>query len=213
MAANIDSSVHVVTDPTSVITSAAYLLFYRRRSSGPLGGPRFKEILDKFDKEADHSENEMTESAEEGIITQQSTKTTVTPLTGTEDNEELPGYVDNLIRRSIEDDGNYQAPGSGGLDMTQRWSFTGLGSNGANGPADADADCASDDAQFESSGDDRDKPISEQDTDMASAGPFEDGASWDNGGVISVPADGAAEGASEEVTEIHLETDKTARNN
>jgi ubiquitin carboxyl-terminal hydrolase 4/11/15 len=198
MAANIDSSVHVVTDPTSVITSAAYLLFYRRRSSGPLGGPRFKEILDKFDKEADHSENEMTESAEEGIITQQSTKTTVTPLTGTEDNEELPGY---------------QAPGSGGLDMTQRWSFTGLGSNGANGPADADADCASDDAQFESSGDDRDKPISEQDTDMASAGPFEDGASWDNGGVISVPADGAAEGASEEVTEIHLETDKTARNN
>lgn len=200
----------MVSDPTSVITSAAYLLFYRRRSSGPLGGPRFKEIFEKFDSEAGHSDNEATESGEE-IISQRSTKTTVTPLTGLEDDDELPAYDSNTLRRSIEDDGNYHSSASKGLDMTQGWNFTGLNGNTANGSG-GDADCASDDVQFDSSGDDRGKALSEQDTDMASAGPFEDSASWDNRGVISVPPDGAGEGTSEEVTEIHLEGDKAARN-
>ncbi|KAK8930469.1 Ubiquitin carboxyl-terminal hydrolase 12 [Metarhizium anisopliae] len=204
-----DSSVHVVSDPTSVITSAAYLLFYRRRSSGPLGGPRFKEIFDKFDKESVHSDNEATESGEE-VMTQRSTKTTVTPLTGMDDDDdELPIYDGNTIRRSIEDEGNYHSGSKGALDMTQSWSFTSLNGNGVNG--NRDTDCASDDAQFDSSGDDRSKALSEQDTDMASAAPFEEGASWDERGVISVPADGAGEGASEEVTEIHLEGDKMTR--
>ncbi|KAG8428280.1 hypothetical protein J3459_004852 [Metarhizium acridum] len=90
--------------------------------------------------------------------------------------------------------------------MTQSWSFTSLNGNGVND--NGDTDCASDDAQFDSSGDDRGKALSEQDTDMASAAPFEEGASWDERGVISVPADGAGEGAPEEVTEIHLEGDK-----
>ena len=31
------------------MSSAAYLLFYRRRSAVPLGGPRFQEISDRFD--------------------------------------------------------------------------------------------------------------------------------------------------------------------
>lgn len=198
----------MVPDPTSAITSAAYLLFYRRRSSGPLGGPRFKEIFDKFDKEADHSDDEAAESSEH-VTTQRSTKTTVTPLTGPDD-EELPGYDGNTIRRSIEDDGVYPLSNSKGLDMTQGWSFTNLNENAGNGARDAD--CASDDAQFDSSGDDRGHALSEQDTDMASAGPFEENASWDNRDVISVPANGAGEGPSEEVTEIHLEGgDKAAR--
>lgn len=34
------------TDPRSVVTSAAYLLFYRRRSDRPLGGPRLQELLE-----------------------------------------------------------------------------------------------------------------------------------------------------------------------
>ena len=42
------------TDPRAVVTSAAYLLFYRRRSERPLGGPRLEEILDASnDAEAD----------------------------------------------------------------------------------------------------------------------------------------------------------------
>ncbi|KAF6830187.1 ubiquitin carboxyl-terminal hydrolase, partial [Colletotrichum plurivorum] len=45
------------TSPESVVTRAAYLLFYRRRSDGPLGGPRFKEIFDKFDKGGEEEED------------------------------------------------------------------------------------------------------------------------------------------------------------
>jgi hypothetical protein len=32
-----------------MVTSAAYLLFYRRRSDTPLGGPKFREIIDTYD--------------------------------------------------------------------------------------------------------------------------------------------------------------------
>ncbi|TWU76782.1 CSN-associated deubiquitinating enzyme Ubp12 [Metarhizium rileyi] len=200
-----DSSVHVVSNPTSVITSAAYLLFYRRRSSGPLGGPRFKDIFDKFNEETVHSDNETTGSGEE-VTTQGSTKTTVTALTGLDDEDELPLYGGNTIHRSIEDD---DAAKFRGLDMTQGWSFNGLNGNTRNGTGDAD--CASDDAQFNSSDDDRGKALSEQDTDMTCAAPFEDGALWDDGDVISVPADETGEAASEEVAEIHLEGNKAAR--
>ncbi|KAF8423548.1 hypothetical protein EV426DRAFT_667350 [Tirmania nivea] len=40
-----DSSVTSVGNPTAVVTNAAYLLFYRRRSNKPLGGPVFEKIL------------------------------------------------------------------------------------------------------------------------------------------------------------------------
>ncbi|KAI8248309.1 putative zinc protease mug138 [Colletotrichum sp. SAR 10_98] len=53
------------TSPESVITKAAYLLFYRRRSDGPLGGPRFKEIFDKFDKGGEDDEEGDTSSGED----------------------------------------------------------------------------------------------------------------------------------------------------
>ncbi|EXJ95222.1 ubiquitin thiolesterase [Capronia coronata CBS 617.96] len=41
-----DSHVSAKTDPRSVVTSAAYLLFYRRRSEHALGGPRLQELLE-----------------------------------------------------------------------------------------------------------------------------------------------------------------------
>jgi ubiquitin carboxyl-terminal hydrolase 4/11/15 len=40
-------------DPSKVISTGAYLLFYRRRSEIPLGGPRFQEIFDRYN--AQHS--------------------------------------------------------------------------------------------------------------------------------------------------------------
>ncbi|KIX05822.1 uncharacterized protein Z518_03794 [Rhinocladiella mackenziei CBS 650.93] len=40
-----DSHVSARSDPRTLVTSAAYLLFYRRRSDHPLGGPRLQEIL------------------------------------------------------------------------------------------------------------------------------------------------------------------------
>ena len=42
-----------------IVDASAYLLFYRRRSETPLGGPRFEEILERF--QDDTSENESGE--------------------------------------------------------------------------------------------------------------------------------------------------------
>ncbi|GKT73411.1 ubiquitin carboxyl-terminal hydrolase [Colletotrichum tofieldiae] len=53
------------TSPESVVTRAAYLLFYRRRSEGPLGGPRFKKIFEKFDKAGEDEEEDDTDSGED----------------------------------------------------------------------------------------------------------------------------------------------------
>lgn len=41
----IDSSVSRRANPDVVVTSAAYLLFYRRRASHPLGGPFFEQLI------------------------------------------------------------------------------------------------------------------------------------------------------------------------
>ncbi|POR34853.1 Ubiquitin carboxyl-terminal hydrolase 12 [Tolypocladium paradoxum] len=205
-----DSSVHVVSDPTSVVTSAAYLLFYRRRSSGHLGGPRFAEIFEKYEKESSQSDGENTESGEDG---RGSTKAGVKELAGPED-EELPPYGSS-IRRSIEDDGddvpsNYEPLGSKSLNMTQGWTFNGLDGSGAEGSTAGD--CGSDDAQFDSSGDDRGREVFEMDTDMASAAAAEDSANWEDHGVLSVPAQAGSDGESDDVAEIHLEGDKASRN-
>ncbi|PHH91308.1 hypothetical protein CDD83_1012 [Cordyceps sp. RAO-2017] len=204
-----DSSVHVVSDPTSIVTSAAYLLFYRRRSSGPLGGPRFAEILDKYDRENGLSDEENAESGEDGRAPARGAgRQTVKP-----DEDELPPY-DETIRRSIEGDGEetsdgYHELGSKSLDMTQGWNFNGLDSRGGEGSTGGD--CGSDDAQFDSSGDDRARDFFEQDTDMASSAAVEESAGWEGQGVIAVPARAGSEGDSDEVTEIHLEGDKAGR--
>ena len=186
------------------------MLFYRRRASGYLGGPRFAEILDKYEKESSHSDSDNTASGEDG---RGSTKAAIEDLVGPED-EELPPY-DSSIRRSIEDDsedalGNYRPLGSKSLNMTQAWSFTGLDGSGADGsPA---GDCGSDDAQFNSSGDERGREALEMDTDMASTSAAENHASWQDRGVLSVPARAGSDGESDDVAEIHLEGDKASRN-
>ncbi|KAK3902490.1 hypothetical protein C8A05DRAFT_15455, partial [Staphylotrichum tortipilum] len=46
-----DTSVTKQKDTARVVTSAAYLLFYRRRSAVPLGGPKFQEIFDRFNNQ------------------------------------------------------------------------------------------------------------------------------------------------------------------
>ncbi|KAJ9137299.1 Ubiquitin specific peptidase 11 [Pleurostoma richardsiae] len=47
-----DTIVSKVSDASKAVTTAAYLLFYRRRTSGgePLGGPRFKEVKETWEK-------------------------------------------------------------------------------------------------------------------------------------------------------------------
>lgn len=59
-----DSAVSKLKDPSHVISSAAYLLFYRRRSDKPLGGALFQEIIERFDNPPATSEDESTGSGE-----------------------------------------------------------------------------------------------------------------------------------------------------
>lgn len=45
----------------NIVSKGAYLLFYRRRSDEPLGGPRFKKIVDKFNRSMHDNEDESGE--------------------------------------------------------------------------------------------------------------------------------------------------------
>lgn len=148
-----DSSVSQVSDPSAVVTSAAYLLFYRRRSSGPLGGQRFAEIFEKFDNPNDEGDS-ATEVGDDqpsddsfgrttGLGSHNKTTTTIRPLTSSDD-EGLPSYTHSDLHPSVEDEGvemtgHYQSLGAN--PVTQAWSF-----GGSNNAADG-SDCASDTVQ------------------------------------------------------------------
>lgn len=56
-----DSHVSKKNDPRAVVTPAAYLLFYRRRSERPLGGESLEEIVHEANKPVDSDESQ-TES-------------------------------------------------------------------------------------------------------------------------------------------------------
>ncbi|KAL4785395.1 hypothetical protein BJX76DRAFT_347041 [Aspergillus varians] len=57
-----DSSVSRPIDPQNAVTSSAYLLFYRRRSDRPLGGPVLQEVTESSTRpgssQSDHSQGE-----------------------------------------------------------------------------------------------------------------------------------------------------------
>ncbi|KAK0674297.1 putative ubiquitin carboxyl-terminal hydrolase 12 [Cercophora samala] len=59
-----DTSVTKCSDPKKVVSSAAYLLFYRRRSETPLGGPKFQEIFDKYERQVASADQDMSDSGE-----------------------------------------------------------------------------------------------------------------------------------------------------
>ncbi len=50
-------------DASKVVGSSAYLLFYRRRSDIPLGGPRFQEIFDRYERQTT-TDDDMQDSGE-----------------------------------------------------------------------------------------------------------------------------------------------------
>ncbi|KAF7563795.1 hypothetical protein G7046_g302 [Stylonectria norvegica] len=192
-----DSGVTPVPDPSSAITNAAYLLFYRRRSAGPLGGTRFEEIFDKY---RDHESGDDMESGEDqrlgggsslngssgagrgAVATRRladrgSGRTTIRSVNGTDDDEDdLPPYSDAIqgetIHNSIEDEGvemtdGYQQLGPTSLDLTQGWSFTAL--DGSRPEDSTGADCASDVVQRGSSFDERglSQELTDHDTEMS----------------------------------------------
>lgn len=186
-----DSSVSKVSDPAQVVTTAAYLLFYRRRSSKPLGGHRFADIIDQFDNESGEEQSDDSgegkrlggSSSLTGSLNQKlgagttrprpdrlATTTTVTALEGSDD-DELPAYDEEnggqVIHNSIEDEGlggmgDENRPFNG----TQDWSFELI--NTANGKGAAGSEFGSDDVQPDLSDGDRDM-------EMTSAGQDDEG--------------------------------------
>lgn len=65
----IDSSVREVFDSDKVITPAAYLLFYRRRSTKPLGGPEYERILTAVEGTPEDSTEETASSSRDSSQT------------------------------------------------------------------------------------------------------------------------------------------------
>jgi ubiquitin carboxyl-terminal hydrolase 4/11/15 len=140
----------LIRDTSNIASSAAYLLFYRRRSETPLGGSRFAAIVEKYDdtdgslsgdeKEAGGSSPQ--EPLHGGTAVElaagllgagrvEGTSTTVHRGPGgvvSRDEDELPSY--EAVRNSIEDEGieMSEGDGSGGVQgaYITTWNFSTL---------------------------------------------------------------------------------------
>lgn len=219
-----DSSVSQISDPQTAVTSAAYLLFYRRRSKRPLGGSRFAEILGKYENEEGESGQSGDEDRRGGSpdvfgdhpgLNRNSTRTDNRPLVVSDDEE----HEGQNIQRSIEDDG-----GRASLNLTQGWNFQSIEEDGSGDSPRSDVPIQMSDGRARS-------PASlDGDTEMESATelpPWQEpssppaadeiaqitladiqNATWAQKGVISVPAGAGSDNDSTEVAEIHLESDK-----
>ncbi|KAF4124154.1 ubiquitin carboxyl-terminal hydrolase 4/11 [Geosmithia morbida] len=221
-----DSSVSHVSDPTSVVSSAAYLLFYRRRSSGALGGARFQEIFDQFDNPDEGGEESSTEAGNDqpssddsyGRVSRPSlikgSSVNTRRLDGSDDEDGGPfgGSGQSIVRRSVEMDDEYQSLGPN--PVSQGWSF----GDTDNGTIDNTSDLASDTVQVSSEDDqnvfgDEDVEMnsavadgdSDAETTYKASSPNVHAAGTD---IISVSAKSgvAADADSEEVAEIHVES-------
>ncbi|CAG8979537.1 hypothetical protein HYALB_00004990 [Hymenoscyphus albidus] len=87
-----DSSVHKINDPNAVVTAAAYLLFYRRRSEVPLGGERFQKIFDDFENPHDPNDDDAMESGEEQRLVGNTFRGSSSALTGVEAAHRQPNH-------------------------------------------------------------------------------------------------------------------------
>lgn len=203
------------------MTSAAYLLFYRRRTHGHLGGPRFGQIFEKYNSETSGDDGSNS-SEEDNSIRGSPLKagvahTTIKPLSDSHDGE-VPPYEEAI--RSIEDESSnsYQFAGSNSLDLTSGWNFNGINGSGAEGSSAAEY--ATDEAQCTTSGDEHGSSgdFPEADTHMTSASSIKGGVTGEapspagaHEDVLTVPTGAPNSDDSDEVAEIHLEGENTAR--
>ncbi|KAH6694104.1 ubiquitin carboxyl-terminal hydrolase [Plectosphaerella plurivora] len=156
----IDGSWHHYNDsgtskcrPEDAITKMAYLLFYRRRGSGALGGPRFKEIFDRFDQENGSGEDDGSDDAEDSgegqrlgggsyqngssrlgtgaAATHPRDRGLAISTMSTQALDSLPPYDEeestitgsDTIHNSIEDDEGVGMADAQGYDAMQPWNF------------------------------------------------------------------------------------------
>ncbi|PHH71884.1 hypothetical protein CDD82_6287 [Ophiocordyceps australis] len=191
-----DSSVHAVSDVGSMVTSAAYLLFYRRRSRGPLGGPRFVDLMNKYEREACRSDDDTITVGSSNDSNMAAFGKSPASGDDQDDEETLPSYKES-IRRSIETD---QGAPMKSLNMTQGWNFDGLEDEGAKRNGDEAV------AGFSGHDGSDEDGVEEK----ANATKMGDGK-WHGQQVMSVPAQTGSDGGSEVVAEIHLDGDKASR--
>ncbi|KAJ9425218.1 hypothetical protein QL093DRAFT_2236246 [Fusarium oxysporum] len=231
-----DSSASPVSDPSTCITSAAYLLFYRRRSSTPLGGSRRGGEGQRLGEGS--SLNGLSSAGIGAAATRHlggrgSDRITVTSLAGPDDeDEDLPPYDGanriESIHSTVEDEGvdingSYQRLDNKSLNLVQGWNFEGLGDSGAEDSTGADI--GSDDVQLDSSADERGlSQFDDHDTVMTGQDPAEgesepaapqttiltdtQKSTWDCKDVIDVQTAAGSDRDSNEVAEIHLENEK-----
>ncbi|KAI1502730.1 hypothetical protein F5X99DRAFT_417717 [Biscogniauxia marginata] len=167
------------TSSDRIVDTSAYLLFYRRRSNIPLGGPRFRQILEKF--EDDVSDSELPESGEgqrlgEGFSQDGSSSafqgagaTHLHGNHGGNSNMSVPATKDEddapILLRDVEDEGidlgddATRTTGFHPLTGSNTWNFENLlqdeGVSTGNGGPDSPlgSGVASNEAQHDSSGD------------------------------------------------------------
>ncbi|KAK4123327.1 ubiquitin carboxyl-terminal hydrolase-like protein [Parathielavia appendiculata] len=173
-----DATVTKLKDTSRVVTSAAYLLFYRRRSDVPLGGPRFQEIFDRFNNQANPDGNVSDSGEGQRLGLGSSRRGSPSALTGAgptlpregrgwgrrgDDNDTDMSAWSNqdAIHNSIEGDGEdegiglseYDTAGLAGMTSVigpSNWSFDNLVAKPGSEAGD-DVDIASDVAQNDGS--------------------------------------------------------------
>lgn len=79
---NLDSSVSEQKDTSRIVSTGAYLLFYRRRSETPLGGPRFKEIIDRYNNPPEPSEDDNESGEDQRLVADSSLRGSSSALIG-----------------------------------------------------------------------------------------------------------------------------------
>jgi ubiquitin carboxyl-terminal hydrolase 4/11/15 len=77
-----DQSVSKVKDVSRVVSTSAYLLFYRRRSNGPLGGPNLEQIIRDYDKDETSEDDEAESGEDQGLVANSSLHGSSRALTG-----------------------------------------------------------------------------------------------------------------------------------
>jgi ubiquitin carboxyl-terminal hydrolase 4/11/15 len=97
-----DSSVSKQKDSSKVVSQSAYLLFYRRRSDVPLGGPRFQQILQDFDNPPDAPADDVSESGEDqGLAANSSLRGSSSALTGVGAAHHPPNGLDGAATMTV----------------------------------------------------------------------------------------------------------------
>jgi hypothetical protein len=134
-----DGHVSPLTDPdTEVVSSAAYLLFYRRRSDRPLGGPRFETIFKEYAQKDSDTEMGAGSGDEQGqngsslygtlgMVTRGGGGASLVEMTDASV-ENPPSY--GPVRPSIEEENDegigMALPNQTSFVQQQQWSFASL---------------------------------------------------------------------------------------